>query len=194
MADQRICSIPDCDKPARYNEWCDGHYARWRRHGDPLIGRVSHGTPLRFYESVVCTYDGQDCLTWPYARDSAGYGQVWKDGRVQYVSRLICEATNGPPPTPGHMAAHTCGKGHEACCAKTHLVWKTPAANSADMVGHNTLLRGVAASWSKLTEADVLAIRQRAASGETQQTIANSFEVSRSLVGAIVQRKRWSHI
>lgn len=36
MADSRICSIPDCGKPRFGREWCNAHYTRWHRHGDPL--------------------------------------------------------------------------------------------------------------------------------------------------------------
>jgi hypothetical protein len=33
---QTICSIKDCDQPARSRGWCQKHYGRWRTHGDPL--------------------------------------------------------------------------------------------------------------------------------------------------------------
>lgn len=33
---QRQCSIPDCGKPARSRGWCNPHYQRWLKHGDPL--------------------------------------------------------------------------------------------------------------------------------------------------------------
>ena len=31
----RICSIEGCSKKVRKGKWCDMHYSRWRRHGDP---------------------------------------------------------------------------------------------------------------------------------------------------------------
>lgn len=33
------CVISDCSKPRLARGWCEGHYRRWRRHGDPLGGR-----------------------------------------------------------------------------------------------------------------------------------------------------------
>jgi hypothetical protein len=30
---------------------------------------------------------------------------MMKDGRLQLVSRIVCERVNGPPPTPRHEAA-----------------------------------------------------------------------------------------
>lgn len=44
MNDYRACSIDGCDSPVRARGWCDTHYSRYRRHGDPLYvtrrGRV----------------------------------------------------------------------------------------------------------------------------------------------------------
>lgn len=33
------CTIGDCEKPSRKRSWCDMHYARWRKHGDPAYQR-----------------------------------------------------------------------------------------------------------------------------------------------------------
>jgi hypothetical protein len=30
------CSIDECDRPAATRGWCNAHYIRWRRSGDPL--------------------------------------------------------------------------------------------------------------------------------------------------------------
>jgi hypothetical protein len=29
------CAIPDCDSPKAKREWCNKHYLRWYKHGDP---------------------------------------------------------------------------------------------------------------------------------------------------------------
>lgn len=38
-----ICSIPGCPRPTVARTWCDPHYRRWRRHGDPT-GGLHHRT------------------------------------------------------------------------------------------------------------------------------------------------------
>ena len=47
---------------------------------------------------------------------------------------------------------------------------------------------------AKLDESTVVEIRKRAASGETQKEIAQSYSVSRSAIGFIVQRITWAHV
>jgi len=52
MAAKTLCSVPDCGKPVHQRGWCCSHYARWRRHGDPLVQK-------HFYSATgVCSVDG----------------------------------------------------------------------------------------------------------------------------------------
>ena len=135
-----------------------------------------------FLEEVVFTYEGDECLVWPYGKNSAGYGSL-PDG---LVTRMACEIENGPPPTDKHQAAHTCGKGHEGCCARKHLVWKTHKENHADRKLHGTNLPGN----TRLTEREIEYAKQMKGK-MTQQKIADELKVSRGHVGLILQGKRW---
>lgn len=156
MAKQfRTCSVDGCNKPVYGKGLCNAHRLRQRRHGDPLAGRTPTGTPQQFYDEIVLSYEGDECLTWPFARFSRGYGNM----HGLYVHRLICEAVHGAPPTKDHQAAHSCGKGHEGCVAKRHLSWKTRKENSNDMIAHGTLLKGEKQPMAKLTEQNVRDIR-----------------------------------
>lgn len=190
MANPPVCSIPDCGKPAVGQGWCHLHYMRWRRHGDPLIVKKPRGEVPRYFREVVLTYRGHDCLPWPYTRDQRGYGKMQHDGRMQYVSRVACEHVNGPPPTPKHEAAHSCGKGHEGCCTPRHMSWKTHAGNKADMIAHGTSQRGERQWMSKLTAAQVLEIRAMIGT-MPQRRIAERFGVSFQTISSIRCGKNW---
>lgn len=156
MATSRLCSIPDCGKPHKAHSFCHAHYERLRKYGDAQ-GRggikTAQGEPERYYREVVLAYEGDECLTWPYAKSTYGYGKIWLNGRVQIVSRLVCEETHGAPPTPKHDAAHSCGKGHLACVTKRHMSWKTRAENIADTFLHGTHNRGERSGKVTITEA-----------------------------------------
>lgn len=196
MAESCLCSVQDCDKPilVKSRGLCSTHYHRWKRYGDPLVTKkITNGVALKHYREVVVPYDGDECLLWPFAKDSHGYAQVWLDGRVQYVSRAICVEEHGPAPA-GHQAAHLCGNGHIGCVAKTHLSWKTPLDNQADRIIHNTIARGDDSPSAKLKSDEVLEIRRLGKAGAGQLDLAKAYGVSRSLVGMILQRKRWAHL
>lgn len=190
MAYSRICSVEGCGKPYWGRGYCSSHYQRWRRNGDPLAGRTPEGEPRRFYEEVVLAYEGNDCLRWPYST-TAGYGTIHHAGRSALVSRCVCEEIYGPPPTPEHQAAHSCGKGHEGCVAKAHLSWKTRVENEEDKLAHGTRYRGEQHGWAKITEADareIIALKGHM----LQRDIAAMFGISRPAVGLIHQGKNWA--
>jgi hypothetical protein len=185
------CSIQGCGNPHIAKGFCSTHYSRFKKHGNPLGGRATaRGELLRFFKEVVMPYEGVDCLVWPYARCSNGYGRVWKDDRLQGVHRLVCEETHGPPPTAQHEAAHSCGKGHEGCVTKGHLSWKTPKENQADKFSHNTHNRGERHPMAKLTEPDVREIRSLQGK-ERQHVTAKRFGVSRNSVSNIQNGRTW---
>lgn len=54
MSTKRICSIQGCEKPARRRGWCDLHYARWLRNGDPNVASL----PNRPRRPGACSIDG----------------------------------------------------------------------------------------------------------------------------------------
>lgn len=227
MANPKLCSIPDCGKPAYGHGWCSAHYSRWYRHGDPLAGGSSptddccsiegcarkhyargwcsshykkwlyqgdpnfelEGVAQKFLRETVLTYSGNECLIWPYSRSGSGYAQMNIDGKIRIVPRIVCEERHGPPPSPAHQAAHSCGKGEQGCVTRNHLDWKTPKGNAADKANHGTESRGERHGSSKLTEA---AVREIRASNETLPVLASRFGVSQSNVSMVRNGKTWA--
>lgn len=190
MADSRICSIKGCGKPQKTRGWCRAHYHRWRRHGDPLGGRTLVGEPAQYFREIVLPFAGTECLIWPYSRIGGGYGELRQDGRTQRVHRLVCEVLHGPAPTPEHEAAHSCGKGYEGCCNPQHIRWATPTENSADRAIHGTVAHGERHGSVKLSEADVLEIRDLR-DQLSRREIAEIFGVTSHQIGYIYRGKSW---
>lgn len=153
---------------------------------------TSPGLPKAFLHSVPI--EGNGCLIWPYARNSAGYGHIRLDGRNVLVSRICCEMRNGPPPTPRHHAAHSCGLGHEGCIAPWHLSWKTAAGNCEDMAVHGTRRCGSAvAHLAKLNAEQVTEIRRLKGSLK-QSEIGAIFGVTQAAISCVQRRKSWKHV
>lgn len=145
----------------------------------------------RFYQEVVLSYDGDECLAWPYSKGTYGYGTMTVKGRRMGVHRRLCEDVNGPPPGPGYDAAHSCGRGHLACVTKRHLDWKTRKENCADMLIHGTRVRGDMGGRAKLTWKQVREIRQ-IGSAMKQADIGAIYGVGYRTIGRILSGQIWT--
>jgi len=191
MADAKTCSITGCDKPARGRGWCIKHWERWRKHGSPYrTSQTPKGEPLKFLEMAV-GYKGDDCLTWPYATTTQGYGRVWWNGKFYVASRLVCELVHGAPPSLDYHAAHSCGRGHLGCVNPKHLRWATAKENCADKPDGWHKTKGERHGLSKLTASDVRAIRSLLDT-TSQRAIADEFGVDPTCISQIKRRKIWA--
>jgi hypothetical protein len=154
----------------------------------------AHASPSsrpRTFLRMALTYEGDDCLLWPFSVDTRGYPHVYAGNRkMRTVNRILCEARHGPPPGQ-REAAHECG--NRRCVNKMHLTWKTKKENAADRVRHGTTCRGERCALAKLTEKQVLDIRSLAKSVQLKD-IAKHYGVDPSTIGQIVKRRRWAHL
>lgn len=181
----------DCGAPVLARGWCKRHYDRWRRHGDPTICHKpvsTRGAPRHWLAEHVA-HDGADCLIWPFA--------LHPDGRAHMAggkpARMMCELAHGPAPSPRHQAAHSCGRGNDACVHPRHLRWASPAENAADKEAHGTMLRGVAHYAAKLTPDQVRTIR-RLNGSQTQREIAETLGVHFTCVNKVLTGRSWRHV
>ncbi|TBG78586.1 hypothetical protein ELG76_04010 [Rhizobium leguminosarum] len=185
------CSISGCCEPHVARGYCNAHYRRFVKHGNPLGGRTPRGELLRFINEVVLRHFGEDCLAWPFSKGGTGYGLIKIDGKMVGAHRYVCELAHGEPPTPEHHAAHSCGRGHEGCIAPEHLSWKTPAQNHADKLIHGTHNRGERQGQSKLTEGAVREILAKKGF-ESQRKLAKRFDVAQSTIAYIHTGRNWA--
>lgn len=124
------------------------------------------------------------CLIWPFPRQ--GYPSVVRKRKKIYVHRYICELKKGPPPTPGHQAAHYCNRGHEGCVNHHHLRWKTKSENQLE------------ANWKgrkryKLNEAQAAEIRSLKGSEQIDVT-AQRFGVRAGTIQDIQAGRTWKSV
>lgn len=187
------CSIPRCGKPVlNVRGWCNAHYLRWRRHGDPLGGGRKQGYAQNELQQAINQAVPEKCWLWPHGQCGTGYAQVTFRGRLRRANRVVCELVHGPAPTDKHQAAHLCGK--RLCINHHHLAWKTRSENEADKLLHGTRLRGEKSATAKLTEAQVRDILRLRAEGLTMRILAGRFGVAPSTIQSIVERRNWRHL
>lgn len=193
MATSQICSVPGCDKPRGNRGYCERHYRRWLRHGDPTAGRTLDGASMEFLENVALRHQNDDCLIWPFALAGSGYPVVRFRGRMTRATRLICHKIYGPPQTGGHEAAHNCG--NAKCVNHRHLRWATTKENHADKIGHGTIQRGERNGRSSLSLEQVLKIKRFLATGRyIDKDIGQMTGATRRQVNTIKLGRCWGWV
>ena len=171
--------------------YCCKHYQRIRKFGDPHVVNKTP-SPAQDWLDAHKTYDGDDCLKWPFSIGKDGYGRAHaRGGTLTTASRLMCLNAHGAPPSPNHEAAHSCGHGNQACVNPKHLYWATPTTNQRDRATHGTTNRGSRQGSSKLTEADVTHIREMIGK-HSQKVIAAQFGVKPHAISSIKIGRRWA--
>lgn len=186
-----VCAIKDCGGARHLRGWCNRHYKRWQRHGDPQGGGTAIGAPHAYLDEALRTASGDECMLWPFAQNGVGYGIVTYNSRNKLVTREVCERTYGPAPSRSHHAAHTCGNGHLGCFNPRHVRWATPEENNRDKIEHGTSLRGSKHNMAKLTDEDVAEIRRLRASGWKQEQLAQKFGIKQPTVSNILSGRSW---
>jgi hypothetical protein len=133
------------------------------------------------------------CWEWVGARYPHGYGLLEMPGRGRVTAhRFSYEHFCGPIPA-GLFVCHCCD--NPPCIRPDHLFLGTLRDNTEDAVTKGRYPRGERnGAGAKLTPAGVVEIRQRRAAGESCESIARSFGVSRAAVRHVVSRTRWRHV
>lgn len=124
------CSIENCDNKIVARGWCNKHYTRWLRHGDPLL-TYKFSDPKEAF-SAKTVWQGS-CLIWTGPKNSEGYGTIADGGKRVYVHRYAWEKANGEIPD-GMMVDH---RFHclTTCCNVKHLRLATIAQNNYNRSG-----------------------------------------------------------
>ncbi len=125
-----------------------------------------------------------------HATNSSGYPQTRISGKLWAISRYIYTQHYGEIPK-GKIIRHKCD--NRLCINIDHLEIGTHKDNSQDMVKRNRSAKGVKNGNAKLTESDVLEIRQIGRS-QPQIEVAKMYNVKPKAIRKILKRFRWKHI
>lgn len=140
-----ICSIEECANPKVSRGWCNAHYKKWIRHGDPLGGRTYQNGLQGFYARIQKT---SSCWIWTGPLKDHGYATLSFEGKIWYAHRLSYFLNAGEIPD-GMDIDHACHV--RSCVNPAHLQAVTRKQNlenqSGAHRGNSSGVRGV--SWRK---------------------------------------------
>ncbi|MFE9099833.1 HNH endonuclease [Actinomadura geliboluensis] len=158
------CAIERCRGRVAAHGWCDKHYRRWRKHGDPLTTLRIIGDDVTRFWSYVDRRGPGECWQWrgaisPGPRGLPGYGNVYFAGRTQTAHIVAYRLAHGDSAIPdGHVLDHLCRNQH--CVNPSHLEPVTQRVNI-----HRGLLL-------KVTDERVEEIARRYAAGASLTALA----------------------
>lgn len=142
-----------------------------------------------FYSNIIITDSG--CWEWNKCRGVQGYGVVRKNGKNLRANRVSLELKLGRKILPGLLARHLCN--NPPCCNPDHLVEGTLQDNMDDKVRANRQSKGEANGNSKLTEQQVIEIKQL--NGKCSGVaVANKFGVKKACIYKIWKGQKWAHV
>lgn len=129
-----------------------------------------------------------ECWPWTGYLNDDGYGLFVFHGRRHGAHELAFSFTFGEKRHPNLDTCHSCDT--PACCNPSHLRFDTRQSNVDEMVS-----RGRAASpGRKLTDEQVVEIRERRASGARQNDLAEHYGITNGQVSMIVRGIRWPNL
>jgi hypothetical protein len=135
------------------------------------------------------------CILWAGGTNRKGYGQLGSGGKYAPVigaHRASYELFVGHIPDDLHVL-HRCD--NPPCVNPTHLFLGTNADNKADSVAKGRHRKGERPTCTKLTEADVLAIRERyRRGGVSHRQLAKEYGVAHAQIGNLLRGTSWKHV
>lgn len=139
----------------------------------------------RFWRLVLV---GEPNECWMWLGDThKGYGIFTLNGKRRPAHELALSFTTGEKRLPDLETCHSCD--NPPCCNPNHLRFDTRQSNVDDMI-----TRGRAGRQGKLTDQQVLTIRERRAMGARQKDLAGQFGVTDGQISMIVRGLRYAHL
>jgi len=140
----------------------------------------------RFWRNVSPAAD-DECWIWHGDLSKDGYGTFFYRDRMRPAHELALSFTTGEQRSDGLDTCHSCD--NPPCCNPSHLRFDTRQSNVDDMIR-----RGRQARSGKLTDRDVVTIRERRNAGARQKDLAEQFGVTDGTISMIVRGIRWANV
>ncbi len=162
--------------------------------GQPLQYLFGHrGLPIeeRLWKYIKVN-SPVECWPWIGCKDKDGYGKLTYQTKDKHAHRVVYEICIGEIPED-LCVLHQCD--NPSCCNPNHLFLGSPIDNAIDRDNKGRQAKGTSCHTSKLSESDVIEIRQRYISITPNKTqLAKEYNVSQTTIDFLVRRITWKHI
>lgn len=183
---------------------------RWRASEDAIVdGLVIGESGIRRFLGSISFAKADECWLWTRPVNRGGYGKLQLGGargHHVFAHRISYELTVGPIPQ-GAVVMHACDT--PACVNPAHLSVGSHRDNAMDTFRkgrfasgdqHGMRLhperraRGERHGMARLTEEDVVEIREQRARGIPSTRVARQFALSVTYVNEIARGDSWAHV
>lgn len=198
------CSVEKCNNVVYCKTWCNKHYRKWQRLGDPLSGKFESlnkpGTKEHISENIIkrpAPYGKfyQDligpCWIWQQSLDKDGYGKIKIKGKHIKVTKAVMIIWNFINENDNRWILHHCDI--TSCVNPDHLYAGTAQDNSIDRTkrGRCPYQYGERNPASKLTESECDLVKYMYFVLKiNQETLSEIFNVTQTTISTIVLNKR----
>lgn len=154
--------------------------------GDTKAGRHLSARETRLLTKAVCNTRTRcwEWRGWKVGGPSGGYGQIKDNGKGRRAHRVAHETFVGEIPE-GLQVLHHCD--NPPCINPEHLYLGTPADNGRDMA-----VRG--RRPKRLSDQDVLRIREEKAQGRSLRELADKYGVSHRHIWDVASGRKRRHV
>ncbi len=133
-----------------------------------------------------------ECVVWAEGKDKNGYGQFWYERSNKTRAHRWAYLWHYGSIPDGMAILHKCD--NPPCVNPLHLWAGTLAENSKDCVAKRRHRFGESHNFARLTNAQVLEIRERCYAGERQSKLAVEYGITEGFVSVIACNKAWKYL
>lgn len=147
----------------------------------------------RFWSKVSITAQSDKCWVWN-GNKHRGYGKFSITHTKNSIASRVAYYLHTNADPFGKIVCHSCD--NPSCCNPNHLFLGTSKENTKDMIqkGRHRCAYGVNHGKAKLSEDDIISIRNKVVNGESQTDVAKYYSIYQSVVSRIMSGKAWATV